>query len=140
MKMMIATLLLFSLSSFALADSHVQSISVAPENPQPDTPFHIYVVVELPDLCWSQGAVGDLAYSELDSYTIGSYCSPAIFLYDILFEHEGLPEGVHTLTVTEFHSSSRDPGTWEHPVEFTVGTPPVSDEGHTWSALKALYR
>jgi hypothetical protein len=139
MKTLISFCLLTVIASSGLAGTHVTQIRAFPENPEPMQPFHVYVVVELPDRCWSQGDVGNLAFTDLDSYVIGTSCSPAIFLYDIAFEHEGLPVGVHTVTVTEFHSSSRDPGTWEHPLVVVVDDG-VADEAPTWSALKTLYR
>lgn len=139
MRFLLFILFLISIPSLALADSHVNSIGITRENPEPMTPIHIYVEATLPDQCWTQGPVGEAEFMVLDSYD-GEPCPGGLFLYGILFEFAGLPEGVHSITITERHDGTRDPGTWEHVVEFTVGTPPVSNEEVSWSSLKALYR
>lgn len=125
--------------TLVLADSLVDSVSISPENPAPMAPFRVGVVVALPDRCWEEGPIGDLEFTIVDSYT-GQDCSGGIFLYWVYFEQDGLPEGHHSITVTEWHDSVRDPGSWAHVVEFTVGDPPVGNEDISWSAVKALYR
>lgn len=139
MKYCICLLIIIAIPTVVLADSHVHQVGISPTNPDPMAPFRIYVEAELPDQCWSQGPVGDLNFTVLDSYS-GTACPGGVFLYLVYYEFEGLAEGYHTITITEIHDSQRDPGQWEHPITFTVGTPPVANESLTWSSLKALYR
>lgn len=139
MRVLFPILILFLIPTLTLADSHVFQIQVSPENPDPGAPFRIYVSVTLPDQCWSQGPVGDLEFTDLDSYD-GVPCPGGLFNYMIAFEMEGLPEGVHLLTLTEHHDSTRDPGPYRHLVEFTVGDPVVATESLSWGAIKSVYR
>ncbi len=139
MKYFLAVLLLIVIPSFASADTHVELINLSPDNPDPGMPFRVYVKAVLPDQCWSQGPVGDLTFSVLDSFT-GDPCPGGLFYYLVVFELEGLPEGHHSVTVTELHDGTRDPGSWEHLLEFTVGNPPVGIEDRSWSSVKAIFR
>jgi hypothetical protein len=139
MKYCVFFLMIIAIPTVVLADSHLHMIAISPANPDPMAPFRVYVEAELPDQCWTQGPVGDLNFTVLDSYS-GSPCPGGFFMYWFLIEREGLPEGHHSIIITEIHDSLRDPGQWEHPIEFTVGDPPVANESLTWSSLKALYR
>ncbi len=139
MKFLVLLLCLSVIPVVVIADTHVDSISIVPENPDPMQPFHVYVEANLPDQCWSQGPIGDLEFTVLDS-SEGEDCSGGIFLYAVNFEQEGLPEGNHSLTVTEIHDSVRDPGSIDHVVEFTVGDPSVRNDPLSWGAVKTLFR
>lgn len=139
MKSFVVVLFLCAIPALLFADSHVDLIHTVPINPDPMVPFFVYLEASLPDQCWTQGPVGDFEFTDLDSFS-GTSCPGGILYFWIAFDHDGLPEGQHSITVTEWHDSVRDPGPYEHVVEFTVGTPPVSNESISWSSVKALYR
>ncbi|RKZ12075.1 hypothetical protein DRQ50_12535 [bacterium] len=137
MKSYVLVLLLVAIPTLVIAGTHVDSINLVRPNPAPGDPIRIYVEASLPDVCWTQGPVGDSEFTVLDSST-GEDCTIAIFHYGILFEFEGRPAGDYSITITELHESVRDPGSWEHVVEFTVESPVGSDR-QSWSSVKSLF-
>ena len=139
MKLFVVSFLLMAMPAVVIGGSYVESIEVSPENPDPGDPFHIYVTVVLPDRCLTEGPVTDSAFTVLDSYT-GGNCVGVLYYYMVMFEREGLQEGHHSITITEYHDGKRNPGSWEHVVEITVGNPSVGNENMSWGAVKVLFR
>jgi hypothetical protein len=138
MKWLVVSILLMAMPAVVMGASYVESIEVSPENPDPMEPFRILVTVVLPDRCLSEGPVTDSSFTVLDSYN-GDDCGGGLFYYSVLFEREGLQEGHHAIIITEHHDGERDPGSWEHAVEFTVGDSPVDNESISWDAVKSLF-
>jgi hypothetical protein len=140
MKILFTIMILSSFSSLAVAVPYVGSIVVMPENPDPGEPHVVVIRGDMPDGCWEAGVLTGFAFTLVDTYAPGLECTLALVPFEYVIDRPGVPEGVHSLMITEYHSSSRTPGTWTHEVVYDVGTPEVADEAPTWSALKALYR
>ena len=140
MKRLMMIFCLLHLPLIAGAVSYVSSIEVIPPHPDPLEPVSIHVSGGMPSSCWSLGGQNGTSFSLIDVSSPEVNCLAVIIPFDLTFDLGGLPEGVHTITVNEWHQSLYDPGLWSIPVTFTVGTPPVEDESASWSAVKSLYR
>lgn len=140
MRFHFVVMVLLLVPGLAVAASYVDTIQIIPPHPDPMEPVTLSVTGSMPSSCWALGGQSATGFSLIDSSTPDIACLTVIVPFDVFFDLGGLPEGVHTITVSEWHQSLYDPGQWSHPVTFTVGDPPVEGAQTSWSAVKALYR
>ncbi len=129
------------------AQAVISSVDIVPANPTDVDPVSVHVYGWFADSCWSVDTYectaggGALAIDihAYDEWMPGYVCLMVIIPYGITCEFGVLPAGDYVLTVTEDHSSLRDPFPNVVVVEFDV-TDFTPVEPLTWGRIKGLYQ